>query len=90
MYYSSIRWIALTLHIFILFYHQQPNSSDSRIYGAVPAALIVGRAVTRIWPLRGWLKRGYSVRHPPGFPVEGVIVLPAGYQGQTIRKTTSE
>jgi signal peptidase I len=29
------------------------NSSDSRHYGPVPASLIVGRVVARIWPLRG-------------------------------------
>jgi signal peptidase I len=29
------------------------NSSDSRHYGPVPASLVVGRVVARIWPLRG-------------------------------------
>jgi len=36
------------------------QSSDSRTYGVVPAALIVGRVIARIWPLRGnaWMERG--------------------------------
>ena len=28
------------------------NSSDSRIFGAVPESTVVGRAVVRLWPLR--------------------------------------
>jgi len=36
------------------------NSADSRQYGAVPAGLVLGRVVARIWPLRGraWMERG--------------------------------
>ena len=29
------------------------NSNDSRNYGAIPASLIVGRVVCRIWPIKG-------------------------------------
>jgi len=36
------------------------NSADSRQYGPVPASLIIGRVVARVWPLRGnaWMERG--------------------------------
>lgn len=32
------------------------NSNDSRVYGAVPCALLRGRVVARVWPLdtAGW------------------------------------
>ena len=64
------------------------NSSDSRAYGAVPAALIVGRVVCRIWPLRGHalLERGWRPQPPPGRPCSGSTVLPAGYEGEEILK----
>ena len=78
------------------------NSSDSRNYGPVPAALIVGRVVARLWPLRGqaWMIRGGRPRQPPhpnnlglfaaaaaaAASRSGSTVLPAGYEGQHIRK----
>lgn len=69
------------------------NSADSRQYGAIPASLVSGRVLGRIWPLRGkaWMERGERPRQPyvhVGSPVEvsGSTVLPAGYEGQTIVK----
>lgn len=61
------------------------NSSDSRDYGAVPASLLVGRVVARIWPLRGqaWMRRG----GPPKKSIASTTILPAGYDGQDIIKT---
>ena len=29
----------------------RPNSSDSRVFGAIPESLIVGRAFVKVWPL---------------------------------------
>lgn len=62
------------------------NSSDSRAYGAVPASLVVGRVLLRVWPLRGnaWMKRGGRPRETAELPNSGVSVLPAGYEGQRI------
>lgn len=62
------------------------NSHDSRGYGAVPAALIVGRVVCRIWPLRGnaLIERGWRPTLPPGRPCTGSTVLPAGYEGEEV------
>lgn len=66
------------------------NSSDSRNYGPVPASLIVGRVLLRVWPLRGnaLMERG---ARPSGDGSEqtqltfsGSIVLPAGYDNQVI------
>lgn len=35
------------------------NSSDSRVYGAVPLAMVVGRVEAKLWPLSevGWVER---------------------------------
>jgi inner membrane protease subunit 1 len=62
------------------------NSSDSRDYGAVPAALVVGRVLARIWPLRGkaWMRRGAPPRKT--FGTGASTILPAGYDGQQIIK----
>mmetsp|Transcript_7555 Transcript_7555/g.11432 ORF Transcript_7555/g.11432 Transcript_7555/m.11432 type:complete len:349 (-) Transcript_7555:2575-3621(-) len=62
------------------------NSSDSRNYGPVPAALIVGRVLFRIWPIRGnaMMERGVRPVPPPPHPVTGTTILPAGYEGETI------
>jgi signal peptidase I len=59
-------------------------SHDSRYYGPIPMALIRGRAISRIWPLRGsaWLSR---LRIP-----SGSTVLPAGYQGEHIAYSQTE
>lgn len=63
------------------------NSSDSRTYGAIPMALIQGRVLFRVWPLRGnaIMLRGAPPRHANG--VTGYTILPAGYEGQHLVKT---
>ena len=63
------------------------NSSDSRTYGAVPMALLRGRVLVRVWPLKGnaLILRGAPPRQPNG--LMGYTVLPAGYEGQRIAKT---
>ena len=60
------------------------SSADSRTYGAVPLALVQGRVLFRLWPLRGkaLLQRGA----PPRQDVTGFTILPAGYEGQHILK----
>ena len=78
------------------------NSSDSRHYGPVPLALVVGRVVARWWPLRGnaWMVRG-GRPHPPATATAAVkgsaatallgsTVLPAGYEGQEILKKRNQ
>lgn len=68
------------------------NSLDSRSYGTVPAALIVGRVPFRVWPLRGnaMIERGMrpsSKRQgEPKWGSQGSTVLPAGYRGERIVK----
>jgi mitochondrial inner membrane protease subunit 1 len=68
------------------------NSMDSRQSGPIPMAMLRGRTVARVWPLRAvaWMRRGapptavdddmghYSKRN------HGSIVLPAGYNGEHI------
>lgn len=58
------------------------QSKDSRSYGPVPAALVKGRVVARVWPVRGsaWMQR----LRPSS------TVLPAGYRGEHIVKSESE
>ena len=68
------------------------NSSDSRNYGTVPMALIQGRVVGRVWPLRGQalMVRGGPPRNETNNnkgPM-GYTILPAGYEGQHIVKTS--
>ena len=69
------------------------NSLDSRSYGTVPAAMIVGRVPFRVWPLRGnaMMERGMrpsSKRQgEPKWGSQGSTVLPAGYRGERIVKT---
>eukprot|EP00980_Cylindrotheca_fusiformis_P019332 scaffold6638_cov127-Cylindrotheca_fusiformis.AAC.16 len=64
------------------------NSSDSRNYGALPAALIVGRVLLRVWPLRGkaMMERGARPEQDddPQFSFSGSVVFPAGYRNQII------
>ena len=66
------------------------NSSDSRTYGPVPAALIVGRVLCRVWPLRGnaMLERGMRPKRDPAEEPEltfsGSVVIPAGYKDQLV------
>lgn len=65
------------------------NSADSRTYGPVPASLVVGRVIARIWPLRGnavFLRGGRPHQTGSGEPCTGSTMLPAGYQGQHIVK----
>ena len=68
------------------------NSADSRNYGPVPAALIVGRVVCRVWPLRGsaMMQRGARPSPPEGAPFSGSTILPAGYEGEEIVKVCNE
>jgi len=65
-----------------------PNSSDSRNYGAVPAALIVGKVVCRVWPLRGnaSMERGERPMPPKGKLFTGSMAIPAGYEGEMTKK----
>lgn len=60
------------------------QSNDSRHYGPIPLALLKGRAIARIWPLRGsaWMERRRN-QH-------GSTVLPAGYRGEHIAKSKHE
>ena len=66
------------------------NSSDSRNYGAVPASLIMGRVLFRLWPLRGHaiMERGGRPESQdddePELTFSGSIVFPAGYDNQVI------
>eukprot|EP00547_Thalassionema_nitzschioides_P015312 CAMPEP_0194232974 /NCGR_PEP_ID=MMETSP0158-20130606/1123_1 /TAXON_ID=33649 /ORGANISM="Thalassionema nitzschioides, Strain L26-B" /LENGTH=216 /DNA_ID=CAMNT_0038965805 /DNA_START=263 /DNA_END=913 /DNA_ORIENTATION=+ len=66
------------------------NSSDSRNYGPIPAAMIVGRVLFRVWPLRGnaLMQRGACPRPGEGEPFTGSTTLPAGYEGEEIVKST--
>jgi inner membrane protease subunit 1 len=67
------------------------NSSDSRNYGPVPASLIVGRVLMRVWPLGNFLmglERGArperSEADQPRMSFSGSVVLPAGYENQVV------
>ena len=64
------------------------NSSDSRNYGAIPASLIVGRVLVRLWPIRGKavMERGARPEQDddPQFSFSGSAVFPAGYENQII------
>ncbi len=63
------------------------NSSDSRNYGPVSAALVVGKVWMRLWPiLRGntLMVRGSPPLPPKHVPFKGSTALPAGYGGETI------
>jgi len=63
------------------------NSVDSRYYGALPAALIVGKVFSRIWPLRGDamnVMRAGRPMPPKGMQFTGSTVLPTGYEGEKI------
>jgi signal peptidase I len=64
------------------------NSSDSRYYGPIPLALIQGRVLFRVWPLRGqaWMHRGAPPIHADNVNNVGFTILPAGYEGQRIIK----
>lgn len=66
------------------------NSSDSRTYGALPIALVQGRVLARLWPIRGhaWMLRGGRPHQPNATNNNnsGSVVLPAGYNGEHIVK----
>ena len=73
------------------------NSSDSRNYGAVPASLIMGRVLLRLWPLRGraLMERGSrpmrSDSDESSMTFSGSIVVPLGWDDQRIlREPISE
>ena len=67
-----------------------PNSTDSRSYGSVPAALIVGKAIFRIWPIRGnaWLNRGDRPMPSNKQLFTGSVVIPAGFDGESMECNT--
>ena len=60
------------------------NSSDSRNYGPVPASLVVGKVLLKLWPLRGnsMIVRGSCPIPPQTAPFQGSTRLPAGYEGE--------
>ncbi len=62
------------------------NSADSRNYGPVPSALVVGKVWFRIWPLRGFAQmvRGSRPMPPNHAPFTGSTVIPAGCEGEEI------
>jgi len=68
------------------------NSSDSRNYGAVPAALIMGRVLCRLWPPRGkaLMERGdrpvRSENDELSLAFSGSIVVPVGWEDQRITR----
>jgi len=63
------------------------NSSDSRHYGSVPAALVVGKVLLRIWPLRGnaLILRGPRPLPSMGNSFNGSTLLHTGYEGEAIQ-----
>lgn len=62
------------------------DSVDSREYGAVPAALIIGRVIFRVWPLRGsaLIARGDKRLEYDRNIFNGSITFPAGYEGEAL------
>ena len=61
------------------------DSVDSRSYGPIPAGLIIGRVVCRVWPIRGKALLGRGGRPlEKGRCFNGSIVFPAGYEGERI------
>ena len=71
------------------------NSSDSRNYGPIPASLIVGRVVLRVWPLgKPLIERGARPERPPSevpqMSLSGSVVLPAGYENQIIKRDCNQ
>jgi signal peptidase I len=66
------------------------NSSDSRNYGTVPASLIMGRVLLRLWPIRGGalMERGdrpvRSDEDELSMAFSGSIIVPVGWDDQKI------
>lgn len=62
------------------------NSADSRHYGPVSSALVVGKVWFRIWPLRGdaFMARGTRPMPPKRSPFTGSTVIPAGCEGEKV------
>lgn len=60
------------------------NSADSRTYGPVPSALVVGKVWLRVWPLRGnsLIVRGGRPMPPKHVPFTGSTAVPAGCKGE--------
>jgi len=71
------------------------ESSDSRFYGPVSSALLVGKVLMRIWPLNRrsrncnepFIERGGRPMPSDRHPFTGSTVLPAGYEGENIVST---
>ena len=72
------------------------NSSDSRNYGAIPASLIMGRVLLRLWPLRGnalMVRGGRPVRSEEdeaSLAFSGSIVVPVGWDDQRILRESQQ
>ena len=68
------------------------NSSDSRNLGPIPAELLVGRALFRVWPLRGnaMFERGGRPMPRKGQAFMGSTILPAGYDGEPVERVGSK
>mmetsp|Transcript_1304 Transcript_1304/g.1456 ORF Transcript_1304/g.1456 Transcript_1304/m.1456 type:complete len:149 (-) Transcript_1304:14-460(-) len=70
------------------------NSNDSRNYGAIPASLIMGRVVCRLWPFRGnaMMERGDRPERSDydddsnrtSLTFSGSIAFPVGWDDQRI------
>jgi len=60
------------------------NSADSRNYGSVPSALVVGKVWLRIWPITGdsILVRGGRPMPKRSEPFTGSTLIPAGCEGE--------
>ena len=64
------------------------NSTDSRSYGSVPAALVIGKSLLRVWPLRGnaMMVRGDRPMPSNRSAFTGSTIIPAGCEGEKRRK----
>jgi signal peptidase I len=68
------------------------NSADSRNYGSVPSALVVGKVWFRVWPLRGdaLIVRGGRPMPPKHTPFTGSTAIPAGCNGEKLVHASNE
>jgi signal peptidase I len=69
------------------------NSHDSRSYGAIPASMVLGRVILRVWPPgtdpileRAMGPKSTSKLGQPRWASQASAVLPAGYDGPMIVK----